>query len=200
MGFSRQEYWSELPCPPPGALSQPRDQTWVSCITGRFFTVWDIREALVTVCSSVCINVGFPPKLNPVGRVPQPRICPLWRQLWKMHLKEILSNSSIIRIMNCPTKEQTSLKLMIFIRIFKACFSFYSQYLTARPCVLDISVRRDEYAQSKILRLGTHMWHLKAAHVFFSTFTSVFSFDFRSVLWAELRSSSYREGNGDSRQ
>ena len=26
--------------------SQPRDQTWVSCIAGRFFTVWATREAL----------------------------------------------------------------------------------------------------------------------------------------------------------
>ena len=25
--------------------SQPRDQTWVSCITGRFFIVWTTREA-----------------------------------------------------------------------------------------------------------------------------------------------------------
>ena len=25
--------------------SQPRDQTWVSCITGRFFIVWTAREA-----------------------------------------------------------------------------------------------------------------------------------------------------------
>ena len=35
MGFSRQEYWSGLPCPPPGASSWPRDWThisYVSCI------------------------------------------------------------------------------------------------------------------------------------------------------------------------
>ena len=25
--------------------SQPRDQTWVSCIVGRFFSVWPTREA-----------------------------------------------------------------------------------------------------------------------------------------------------------
>ena len=25
--------------------SQPRDQTWVSCIAGRFFTIWATREA-----------------------------------------------------------------------------------------------------------------------------------------------------------
>ena len=41
MGFSRQEYWSGLPCPPPGHLPDPGDGTWVSwgsCIAGRFFT------------------------------------------------------------------------------------------------------------------------------------------------------------------
>ena len=39
MGVSRQEYWSGLPFPSRG-FSQPRDQTRVSCIVGRFFTVW----------------------------------------------------------------------------------------------------------------------------------------------------------------
>ena len=41
MGFSRQEYWSGLPCPPPGDFSQPRDWIYVSCgscIAGWFFT------------------------------------------------------------------------------------------------------------------------------------------------------------------
>ena len=38
MGFSRQEYWSGLPFPPPGESFQPRDQTlnsYASCI-GRW--------------------------------------------------------------------------------------------------------------------------------------------------------------------
>ena len=34
MGLSRQEYWMGLPCPPPGDLPQPKNQTWVSCIAG----------------------------------------------------------------------------------------------------------------------------------------------------------------------
>ena len=41
VGFSREEHWSGLPCPPPGSLSYPRDQTQVSrvyCIVGGFFT------------------------------------------------------------------------------------------------------------------------------------------------------------------
>ena len=31
--------------------SQPRNQTWVSCIAGRFFTVWATREAICLVLS-----------------------------------------------------------------------------------------------------------------------------------------------------
>ena len=38
MGFSRQEYWSGLPFPPPGGPSQPRDRTCISCFAGGFFT------------------------------------------------------------------------------------------------------------------------------------------------------------------
>ena len=40
MGFSRQEYWSGLPWPPSGDLTQPRDLTQVSsisCIGRRVF-------------------------------------------------------------------------------------------------------------------------------------------------------------------
>ena len=32
IGFSRQEYWSGLPCPPPGESSRPRDRTRISCL------------------------------------------------------------------------------------------------------------------------------------------------------------------------
>ena len=39
MGFSRQESWSGLPCPPPGDLPN-RDQNQVCHIAGEFFTVW----------------------------------------------------------------------------------------------------------------------------------------------------------------
>jgi len=46
MGFSRQEYWSGLPFIPfSRGSSQPRDQTWVSHIAGRFFTICATREA-----------------------------------------------------------------------------------------------------------------------------------------------------------
>ena len=44
--FFRQEYWSGLPFPSPGNLPL-RDRTqvsYVSCIAGRFYTIWAVRE------------------------------------------------------------------------------------------------------------------------------------------------------------
>ena len=49
---TRQEYWSGLLFPSPGESSRPRDWTRVSCIAGRFFTVWATRETLT--CSIRC--------------------------------------------------------------------------------------------------------------------------------------------------
>ena len=37
--------------------SWPRDWTWVSCIAGRFFTIWATREAQVNVYSIVIMRV-----------------------------------------------------------------------------------------------------------------------------------------------
>ena len=40
LGFSRQEYWSGLPCPPPADLPDPGIEclSHISCIAGGFFT------------------------------------------------------------------------------------------------------------------------------------------------------------------
>ena len=52
LGFSRQEYWSGLPFPPPGGSSWLRDWTHASCLAGRFFTTepLSVRKPL-----SMCI-------------------------------------------------------------------------------------------------------------------------------------------------
>ena len=50
MGFSRQEYWSGLPCPLPGDLPDPGTvpMSLVSpALAGRFFTIsapWEARK------------------------------------------------------------------------------------------------------------------------------------------------------------
>ena len=38
MGFSRQEYWSGLPFPPPGDLPDPGIKLTSLALAGRFFT------------------------------------------------------------------------------------------------------------------------------------------------------------------
>ena len=48
MGFSRQECWSKLPCPPPGDLPNPGielSSLMSPALTGRFFTTSTTWEA-----------------------------------------------------------------------------------------------------------------------------------------------------------
>ena len=63
MGFSRQEYWSELPCPPPGDLPEPGIKL-VSLmfpgLAGKFFTTSAINSCL-TLCDPMdCSTPGLP--------------------------------------------------------------------------------------------------------------------------------------------
>ena len=46
MGFSRQEYRSGLPCPPPGAVPNPWIKPMSPALAGRFFTTSNTWEAL----------------------------------------------------------------------------------------------------------------------------------------------------------
>ena len=51
MEFSRQEYWSGLPCPPPGDLSNPGIEPVFlgsPALTGEFFTTSATWKALAT--------------------------------------------------------------------------------------------------------------------------------------------------------
>ena len=59
MGFSRQEYWSGLPCPPPGDLLdqgiKPASLTSLA-LTGRFFSTCTTWEAF-TICSQGLLSL-----------------------------------------------------------------------------------------------------------------------------------------------
>ena len=57
MEFSRHEYWSGWPFPSPGEYSWPPGQIPVSCIAGRFFTVWAARETTRKAQSYACICI-----------------------------------------------------------------------------------------------------------------------------------------------
>ena len=50
MGFPRQEYWSEVPLPPPGESSRPRDRNPIPCVSciGRrlilyYCATWEVQ-------------------------------------------------------------------------------------------------------------------------------------------------------------
>ena len=54
MGFSRQEYWSGLPFPSPGAFPNPGNKP-VLLLCSKFFTIWHTREASGSACFSLNI-------------------------------------------------------------------------------------------------------------------------------------------------
>ena len=66
MGFSRQEYWSGLPCPPPGDLLdsgiQPASPT-SSALADRFFTTSATWEARQDPCAVLCLVAQSCPTL-----------------------------------------------------------------------------------------------------------------------------------------
>ena len=62
MGFSRQEYWSGLPYPPPGDLPDPgiKPESLKSpVLAGRFFTTTTTWEAQ-TLATRVIVTVAVP--------------------------------------------------------------------------------------------------------------------------------------------
>ena len=67
MGFSRQEYWSELPCPPPGDLPNPgiKPKSLVSpALAGGFFTTSTTWEALIRLHIFILFQILFSYKLS----------------------------------------------------------------------------------------------------------------------------------------
>jgi len=59
LGFSRQEYWSGLPCPPPGDLPNPGIKTaflMSPALAGSFFTTSTTREAHNGISSVKVLN------------------------------------------------------------------------------------------------------------------------------------------------
>ena len=48
VGFSRQEYWSQLPFPSLGILPNPGIEPRSPCIVDRRFTIWATREVYIS--------------------------------------------------------------------------------------------------------------------------------------------------------
>ena len=62
MGFPRQKYWSELPFPSPGDLSDPGIKpatSCVSCIAGRFFSTDPPGKPKLLISSPLFVYIGI---------------------------------------------------------------------------------------------------------------------------------------------
>ena len=57
IGFSRQKYWGELPFPSPGDLPDSGIEPGISCIIGRYFTIW--ATGAVTLVQSLVLLPAF---------------------------------------------------------------------------------------------------------------------------------------------
>ena len=95
MEFSRQEYWSRLPCPPPGDLPYPGIKSHLlrlSALAGRFFAISATWEAQVE-------SVGHFKKSDFPGE------CSLVDQQWAndMYLKKAFWTPSPERFQTTPS-------------------------------------------------------------------------------------------------
>ena len=89
MGFSRQEYWSGLPCPPPGDLPDPGIELTspVSpALAGQFFTTVPPGKLVVMYNCDVIVSTGA---VYTVGQLDTTQSSPLWRA--GLRVKALLS-------------------------------------------------------------------------------------------------------------
>ena len=86
VGFSRQEYWSGMPFPPPGDIPDPGiepEYPAFPSLEGMFFTSWATREALIhnaaaaakslQSCPTLCDPIDGSPPGSPVPGILQAR-------------------------------------------------------------------------------------------------------------------------------
>ena len=90
MGFSRQEFCSGLPCPPPVDLPDPGIEPRSPALAGRFFTTsatWEVISVVLLNFATLDVQISHPAsyiKSSSVMRVVEPRpivhTCCVWIQ------------------------------------------------------------------------------------------------------------------------
>ena len=84
-------------------LFQPRDQTQVSCIAGRFFTIWAIAKSL-QLCPTLCDSRDGSPPGSPISGILQARtlewVAISFSNGWKWKVK--VKSLSRVRLLATP--------------------------------------------------------------------------------------------------
>ena len=120
MGFSRQDYWSALPCPPPGDFPDPgiKPTSLTSpALAGEFFTTSATWEAHVT-----CI-ISFNPYYSVVGFVISYSFYKQGKQSWEVKLltqDHTMNDRDEVR-----SRSVLTLKSVLFLLCYTASLSKY---------------------------------------------------------------------------
>ena len=121
MGFSRQEYWSGLPCPPPGDLPDPgiKPASLMSpSLAGEFFTTSTTWEALNQLSVYIYPLPPESPSHRPCSTPPGYHRTPSWAP--------VLYRSFPLAV--CFTHGGLHM-ICIFIRFFKSKASFLQPWM-----------------------------------------------------------------------
>ena len=102
MGFSRQEYWSRLPFPPPGDLPNPRIKPaspGSPASAGRFFTTGAAKS--LQSCLTLCDPIDGSPSGSPIPGILQARtlewVAISFSNAWKWKVK--VKSLSCVRLL-----------------------------------------------------------------------------------------------------
>ena len=79
MEFSRQEYWSGLPFPPPGDLPNPGIELASFALAGGFFTTAPLRKPISSIGCNKCKNSN--------GRKEKSHLNSLWRDVGEQSIR-----------------------------------------------------------------------------------------------------------------
>ena len=115
MGFPRQEHWSGLTFPPPGALSDPGIELTSPALTSRFFTTELPRKPFVS------------PMMTSIAIVKQSR-CHVKQSPWSI--------TSIYLPFSAPSNPDT----LVFPHSYSTTSQFSAHLITASLCQLQTAV------------------------------------------------------------
>ena len=107
MRFPRQEYWSGLPCPPPGELPDPGTEPLSqasSALADGFFTTSATRETLTSITESSAFLHSMTWSIAPTRKGHWAASSPALPLLW---LRETLLFPQFSHICNCSSASYT---------------------------------------------------------------------------------------------
>ena len=125
-GFSRQEYWSGLPFPPPGDLPHPGIEPGSPSLAGRFFTSsanWEVKAVFVRHTPAVHRT-----QLRLQTDWQSTKCSPAWAVCDRLADSPLLSAAQIGKHPRRHSKSRFKLKVLLHVSLPSAPNSFSLKY------------------------------------------------------------------------